>query len=135
MGFSGYLNVNKEIIFALAMCHVTVNIKGFAHALHGAELFCIQIYRHVAIALKFRGVMIFSKSKAKNMRFDKKKSDIIDEKHRMSGCNGMLPAMFDNIQPVARTMCRKEDNYIAHRRTKIWRINYYIQFRTFVRKE
>lgn len=90
---------------------------------------------HVAIALKFRGVMIFSKSKVKNMRFDKKKSDIIGEKHNMSGCNGMLPAMFDNIQPVARTMCRKEDNYIAHRRTKIWRINYYIQFRTFVRKE
>lgn len=109
-GFSRSTNVLKEIIFALAMCHV-------------------------AIALKFRGVMIFSKSKAKNMRFDKKKSDIIDEKHRMSGCNGMLPAMFDNIQPVARTMCRKEDNYIAHRRTKIWRINYYIQFRTFVRKE
>ena len=117
------------------MCHATVNIKGFAHALHGAELFCIQIYRHVAVALKFRGVMIFSKSKAGNMRFDKKKSDIISEKHRMSGCNGMLPAMFDNIQPVARTMYRKEDNYIAHRRTKIWRINYYIQFRTFVRKE
>lgn len=68
------------------------------------------------------------------MRFDKKKSDIIGEKHNMSVCNGMLPAMFD-IRPVARTMCRKEDNYIAHRRMKIWRINYYIQFRTFVRKE
>ena len=33
----------------MAMCHATVNIKGFAHALHGAELFCIQIYRHVAV--------------------------------------------------------------------------------------
>lgn len=87
------------------------------------------------IAQKFRGVMIFSKSKAQNMRFDKKKSDITGEKNRMSGCNSMLPAMFDNIQLVARTMCRKEDNYIAHRRMKIWRINYYIQFRTFVRKE
>lgn len=68
------------------------------------------------------------------MRFDKKKSGITDEKHRMSACNGMLPVMFD-IQPVARTMCRKEDNYIAHRRTQIWQINYYIQFRTIVRKE
>lgn len=67
MGFSRSQNVNKEIIFALAMCHATVNIKGFAHALHGAELFCIQLYRHVAVALKFRGVMIFSKSKAGNM--------------------------------------------------------------------
>ena len=52
----------------------------------------------------------------------------------MSVCNGMLPVMFD-IQPVARTMCRKEDKYIAHSRTQIWRINYYIQFRTIVRKE
>ena len=33
----------------MAMCHATVNIKGFAHALHGAELFYIQIYRHVAV--------------------------------------------------------------------------------------
>lgn len=46
-------------------------------------------------------VMIFSKGKARNMRFDKKKSDITGEKHYMSGCNGMLPTMFD-IQPVAR---------------------------------
>lgn len=88
-----------------------------------------------AVALKFRGVMIFSKSKAGNMQFDKKKSDITSEKHYMSGCNGMLPAMFDNIQPVARTMFRKEDKYIAHRMTQIWRINYYIQFRIIVRKE
>ena len=35
------------------MCHATVNIKGFAHALHGAELFCIQIYRHVAVIDSF----------------------------------------------------------------------------------
>ena len=45
--------------------------------------------------------MIFSKGKARNMRFDKKKSDRTGEKHYMSGCNGMLPAMFD-VQPVAR---------------------------------
>lgn len=44
MGFSRYTNVLKEIIFALAMCHATVNIKGFAHALHGAELFYVFIY-------------------------------------------------------------------------------------------
>lgn len=35
------------------------------------------------------------------MRFDKKKSDRTGEKHYMSGCNGMLPTMFD-VQPVAR---------------------------------
>ena len=45
--------------------------------------------------------MIFSKGKARNMRFDKKKSDLTGEKCYMSGCNGMLPAMFD-VQPVAR---------------------------------
>ena len=32
---------------------------------------------------------------------DKKKSDMTGEKHYMSGCNGMLPTMFD-VQPVAR---------------------------------
>lgn len=51
LGFSGYINALKEIIFALAMSHATLNIKGFAHALHGAELFCIQIYRHVAVII------------------------------------------------------------------------------------
>ncbi len=46
-------------------------------------------------------IMIFSKGKARNMRYDKKKSDMTGEKHYMSGCNGMLPTMFD-VQPVAR---------------------------------
>lgn len=46
-------------------------------------------------------IMIFSKGKARNMRYDKKKSDRTGEKHYMSGCNGMLPTMFD-VQPVAR---------------------------------
>ena len=45
--------------------------------------------------------MIFSKGKARNMRYDKKKSDMTGEKHYMSGCKGMLPTMFD-VQPVAR---------------------------------
>ena len=39
--------------------------------------------------------MIFSKGKARNMRYDKKKSDMTGEKHYM------LPTMFD-VQPVAR---------------------------------
>lgn len=46
-------------------------------------------------------IMIFSKGKARNMRLDKKKSDIVGEPCYMSGCNGMLPAMFD-VQPVSR---------------------------------
>lgn len=46
-------------------------------------------------------IMIFSKGKARNMRFDKKKSDATGENHYMSGCNGMLPTMFD-IQPVSK---------------------------------
>lgn len=46
-------------------------------------------------------IMIFSKGKARNMRCDKKKSDRTGENCYMSGCNGMLPAMFD-IQPVSR---------------------------------
>ena len=46
-------------------------------------------------------IMIFSKGKARNMRYDKKKSDMTGENHYMSGCNGMLPTMFD-VQPVAR---------------------------------
>lgn len=35
-------------------------------------------------------VMIFSKGKARNMRYDKKKSDITGTDCYMSGCNGML---------------------------------------------
>lgn len=46
-------------------------------------------------------IMIFSKGKARNMRYDKKKSSIVGKDCYMSGCNGMLPAMFD-VQPVAR---------------------------------
>ena len=46
-------------------------------------------------------IMFFSKGKARNMRFDKKKSDKTGEIHYMSGCNGMLPAMFD-VQPVSK---------------------------------
>ena len=46
-------------------------------------------------------IMIFSKGKARNMRYDKKKSDMTGEKHYMSGYNGMLPTMFE-VQPVAR---------------------------------
>lgn len=46
-------------------------------------------------------IMIFSKGKARNMRYDKKKSDITGKEHYMSGCSGMLPTMFD-VQPVAR---------------------------------
>lgn len=46
-------------------------------------------------------VMIFSKGKARSMRYDKKKSDIIGKANYMSGCNGMLPTMFD-VQPVSK---------------------------------
>ncbi len=46
-------------------------------------------------------IMIFSKGKARCMRLDKKKSDRTGEIHYMSGCNGMLPTMF-NVQPVPR---------------------------------
>ena len=46
-------------------------------------------------------VMIFSKGKARNMRYDKKKSEITGADCYMSGCNGMLPAMFD-VQPVSK---------------------------------
>ena len=47
-------------------------------------------------------VMIFSKGKARSMRYDKKKSDITGTDCYMSGCNGMLPAMFD-VQPVSKS--------------------------------
>lgn len=46
-------------------------------------------------------VMIFSKGKARNMRIDKKKTDKTGQISYMSGCNGMLPAMFD-IAPVPK---------------------------------
>ena len=46
-------------------------------------------------------IMIFSKGKARNMRYDKKKSDKTGKDCYMSGCNGMLPTMFD-VQPVSQ---------------------------------
>ena len=46
-------------------------------------------------------VMIFSKGKARSMRIDKKKTEQMGNIHYMSGCNGMLPAMFD-IPPVPK---------------------------------
>lgn len=46
-------------------------------------------------------VMIFSKGKARSMRYDKKKSDATGKSCYMSGCNGMLPTMFD-VQPVPK---------------------------------
>lgn len=46
-------------------------------------------------------IMIFSKGKARNMRYDKKKSDATGQDYYMSGCNGMLPTMFD-VQPVEK---------------------------------
>ena len=46
-------------------------------------------------------IMIFSKVKARNMRIDKKKTDQSGVLSYMSGCNGMLPAMFD-VQPVSK---------------------------------
>lgn len=46
-------------------------------------------------------VMIFSKGKARNMRLDKKKTAITGQLSYMSGCNGMLPTMFD-VQPVSK---------------------------------
>lgn len=46
-------------------------------------------------------VMIFSKGKARSMRYDKKKSDITGKDYYMSGCSGMLPTMFD-VQPVSK---------------------------------
>ncbi len=46
-------------------------------------------------------IMIFFKGKARSMRYDKKKSDATGKDCYMSGCNGMLPAMFD-VQPVPK---------------------------------
>lgn len=52
-------------------------------------------------AKNIQDVMIFSKGKARSMRYDKKKSDATGQPCYMSGCNGMLPAMFD-VQPVPK---------------------------------
>lgn len=46
-------------------------------------------------------IMIFSKGKARSMRYDKKKSDATGQDYYMSGCNRMLPTMFD-VQPVSK---------------------------------
>jgi len=46
-------------------------------------------------------VMIFSKGRARNMRYDKKKSDDTGKKCYMSGCKGMLPTTFD-VQAVSK---------------------------------
>lgn len=46
-------------------------------------------------------IMIFSKGKARRMRYDKKKSDINGMDCYMSGCKGMLPTMFD-VSPVSK---------------------------------
>ena len=45
--------------------------------------------------------MIFSKGKARAMRFDKKKSMQAETECYMSGTNGMLPAYFD-VEPVKK---------------------------------
>ncbi len=44
-------------------------------------------------------VMIFSKGKARNMRYDSKKSSLLKGDYYMSGTTKMLPTMFD-VQPV-----------------------------------
>ncbi|MCR5698441.1 MAG: site-specific DNA-methyltransferase [Treponemataceae bacterium] len=44
-------------------------------------------------------VMIFSKGKARNMRYDSKKSALMKSECYMSGTSKMLPTMFD-VQPV-----------------------------------
>lgn len=46
-------------------------------------------------------IMIFSNGKARNMRYDKKKSNATGRDYYMSGCKGMLPTMFD-VQPVSK---------------------------------
>lgn len=46
-------------------------------------------------------VMIFSKGKARAMRMDQKKTLKTGENCYMSGCNGMLPTMFD-VSPVSK---------------------------------
>lgn len=47
-------------------------------------------------------VMIFSKGKARAMRIDQKKTEQTGKIQYMSGCNGMLPTMFD-INPVRKS--------------------------------
>jgi len=46
-------------------------------------------------------LMIFTKGKARSMRYDKKKSDTTGQEFYMSGCKGMLPTMFD-VQPISK---------------------------------
>lgn len=46
-------------------------------------------------------IMIFSKGKARNMRLDTKRTAQTGQPTYMSGCNGMLPTMFD-VQPVPK---------------------------------
>lgn len=46
-------------------------------------------------------IMIFSKGKARNMRLDTKRTAQTGKPTYMSGCNGMLPTMFD-VQPVPK---------------------------------
>ncbi|MBQ3163617.1 MAG: site-specific DNA-methyltransferase [Lachnospiraceae bacterium] len=69
-------------------------------------------------------VMIFSKGKARNMRIDKKKTDATGEISFMSGCNGMLPTMFD-VQLVTKkdrihqselplTLCEQILQYVTY---------------------
>lgn len=70
-------------------------------------------------------VMIFSKGKARNMRLDKKKTDATGQLSYMSGCNGMLPTMFD-VAPVSKknrihqselplTLCEQILHYITYK--------------------
>ncbi len=69
-------------------------------------------------------IMIFSKGKARNMRYDRKKSDQEGTDCYMSGCNGMLPTEFD-VQPVSRkdrihqselpvSLCEQILNYVTY---------------------
>ncbi len=69
-------------------------------------------------------VMIFSKGKARNMRYDKKKSDENGEKCYMSGCKGMLPTEFD-VQAVSKkdrihqselpiALCEQIQDYVTY---------------------
>lgn len=52
-------------------------------------------------AKNMQDIMIFSKGKARAMRFDKKKSMQAETECYMSGTNGMLPAYFD-VEPVKK---------------------------------
>lgn len=52
-------------------------------------------------AKNMQDIMIFSKGKARAMRFDKKKSAQTETECYMSGTNGMLPTCFD-VEPVKK---------------------------------